>query len=127
MLTNFQSAIDLASNGRKRMQSVGQTREAYLANARRYCLVAMDKLIASGEYRHVHESFLIRDTLLVIEQWFPDLGTSGVEHIEAGSNHRSPAIDYLNTGDTYDLTIMFIRGRFRVGCWGDIVERGNYA
>jgi hypothetical protein len=54
------------------------------------------------------------------------LGTYGVEDIDAGHNRRSPAIRYCNTGDPYDTTVMFIRGRFRVGCWGDIVERGHY-
>jgi len=50
----------------------------------------------------------------------------GVERIDEGSNQRSPAIDYVNMGDTYDTTVLVVRGRFRVGCWGDIVERGNY-
>lgn len=54
------------------------------------------------------------------------LRTCGVEYIPKGHNRRSPAIYYCNTGDTYDTTIMKINGRFRVGCWGDIVERGNY-
>ncbi len=35
--------------------------------------------------------------------------------------------DYLNTGDTYATTIIrFTDGRYRVGDWGTIVERGNY-
>jgi hypothetical protein len=51
----------------------------------------------------------------------------GVERIEPGNNKRSPGIDYVNMGDTYADTVMVIRGRFRVGCWGDVVERGNYA
>jgi hypothetical protein len=84
------------------------------------------KLEDSGEYRNCHRSFLIRDTLLVVEQWFPDLGTSGVEHISAGNGFHSPAIDYLNTGDTYELTIIYIYERFRVANWGDVFERGNY-
>lgn len=51
----------------------------------------------------------------------------GVEWIEPGNNSRSPGIDYVNMGDTYADTVMLIRGRFHIGCWGDIVERGNYA
>ena len=51
----------------------------------------------------------------------------GVEYIPAGSNHRSPAIEYVNVGDPYLDTIMWTRGRYVVGCWGEIVERGNYA
>ena len=51
----------------------------------------------------------------------------GVEYIPAGRNRRSPAIEYINVGHTYRATIMWVRGRYVVGCWGDIVERGNYA
>lgn len=126
MLTNFQSAIDLASKGRKRLQKTGETRLAYLARAHRACRVAYNVLADSGEYWHCHDGFLVRDTLLVVEQWFPDLSTFGVEGMQEGNNQRSPGFDYLNTGDSYELTIMYIRGRFRIGCWGDIVERGNY-
>ena len=31
--------------------------------------------------------------------------------------------DYLNAGDPYLATLVRIRGRYRVACWGDIVER----
>lgn len=54
------------------------------------------------------------------------LGNCGVEHIRRGSNQKSPAICYSNTGDPYGQTVMKIEGRFVVGCWGDLVERGNY-
>lgn len=109
-----------------KQQKVGESREKYLRRALRFCSVVREKLIDTERYRHCHESFLIRDILLNVEFVFSDLGTFGVEHIDAGTNARSPAIDYLNTGDSYDLTLLYIRGRFRVGCWGDIVERGNY-
>lgn len=52
--------------------------------------------------------------------------THGVEHIGPGKGAKSPAITYCNAGDPYATTILKINGRFRVGCWGDIVERGNY-
>jgi len=55
------------------------------------------------------------------------LGFYGVEHIEAGKNKKSPAIDYCNSGDTYKFTILLVNGSFRVGSWGDLVERGNYS
>lgn len=51
----------------------------------------------------------------------------GVEYIERGRGNKSPAIEYVNTGDSYNVTLMAVRGSYRVGCWGDIVERGNYA
>jgi hypothetical protein len=54
------------------------------------------------------------------------LGTFGVEHIPAGRGRRSPAVLYCNAGDTYATTVLKVNGRFRVGCWGDIVERGDY-
>lgn len=55
-----------------------------------------------------------------------ELETFGVEYTECGSGPNSPAIEYLNAGDTYATTILFVNGRYRIGCWGDIVERGNY-
>lgn len=61
----------------------------------------------------------------------------GAEAIPPGDGPRSPSIDYLNFGDTYDTTILYLdgftvsgratgRGRWVVGAWGDIVERGRY-
>ena len=55
------------------------------------------------------------------------LGTFGVEIIPQGRGKASPQIMYCNTGETYDTTLLFCRGTFHVTCWGDIVERGNYA
>lgn len=61
----------------------------------------------------------------------------GAELIPPGDGPRSPSIDYLNRGDTYDVTILYLDGvthggrstgggRWAVGSWGDIVERGRY-
>lgn len=46
--------------------------------------------------------------------------TSGVETIALGDNSF---VDYLNTGETYRVTLYRWRGRYSVGCWGDLVER----
>lgn len=54
------------------------------------------------------------------------LNTHGVEYIPQGHDKRSPAITYCNAGDPYTATILHVNGRYRIGCWGDIVERGNY-
>jgi len=57
------------------------------------------------------------------------LNLDGPEYIPRGRNVRtSPAFYYLNAGDTYRTTILMIRPgqTFRIGCWGDIVERGDY-
>jgi hypothetical protein len=50
----------------------------------------------------------------------------GVKYITAGNNAKSPAIEYVNFGGTYDTTLLYINGQYRVGSWGDIVERGSY-
>lgn len=34
-----------------------------------------------------------------------------------------PALEYLNAGDTYRPTILRVRGRYRLGSWGDWAER----
>ena len=54
------------------------------------------------------------------------LHTHGVEYIPCGKGANSPSIRYCNAGDTYATTVLKIRGRFYVGCWGDWVERGRY-
>jgi hypothetical protein len=54
-----------------------------------------------------------------------ELGTFGVEYAEGRGS--SVSFDYLNTGDSYGTTVIrFMDGRYRVGDWGTIVERGNY-
>lgn len=88
------------------------------------------------------ESRLIREAIQRYERKYPfsrprpvhtmekinsAMGGFGVETIPSGSNSRSPEITYVNMGDTYSTTILFVNGNFRVGSWGDIVERGNYA
>lgn len=55
------------------------------------------------------------------------LRTHGVEYMGAykgrGGLHGH-SVYYCNAGDTYAPTIIFIGGTLRVGCWGDLVERG---
>jgi hypothetical protein len=55
------------------------------------------------------------------------LGGFGVEHVFAGRGTNSPSFDYINTGDTYNLTVLKKKGkRCCLTTWGDVVERGNY-
>jgi len=84
----------------------------------------MHRAVTRAEKRLLYPQSSHRGALAAIDAI---LNGCGVERIEQGSNRRSPAIDYVNMGDTYDTTVMVVRGRFRVGCWGDIVERGNYS
>jgi hypothetical protein len=52
------------------------------------------------------------------------IGTYGVEYL--GTSRRTGEhIEYCNSGDTYDTTILFFGPHLRVGCWGDLVERGS--
>lgn len=60
------------------------------------------------------------------------LGTFGVEYLFKGSEglrcdpegmHDSPILTYCNAGDTYATTLIRYRGRWQIGCWGDIAER----
>jgi len=60
------------------------------------------------------------------------LETYGVEYLFKGSDglrcdpegcQDQPICTYLNTGDTYAPTLLQYRGRWQVGCWGDIAER----
>lgn len=53
------------------------------------------------------------------------LGTFGVDGF---SVNMDSGIQYLNTGDPYDVTILFRaksrnEGRWSLGAWGDIAER----
>ena len=53
------------------------------------------------------------------------LGTHGVEYIDGSGTNGTNGMDYCNTGDTYDTTVLFDckAQRFVIGSWGDIVEK----
>ncbi|CAB5237914.1 hypothetical protein UFOVP142_5 [uncultured Caudovirales phage] len=110
---------------KKQVQRDGETRHEYLKRAARAARRLMNKYEFDPEYAYRHSSFLVDDCLHAVEEAY-NLGTYGAEVIGRGRNRRSPEITYLNTGNPYGMTIMYIRGKFRVGDWGDIVERGNY-
>jgi hypothetical protein len=107
-------------------QKVGESREKYLRKAANFAREEYKKLLCEYPYWSSHESFALRDALLNTEKKYSDLGTFGVEYIAEGKNKKSPEITYLNSGDSYGLTILVVRNRFIVACWADIVERGNY-
>jgi len=56
------------------------------------------------------------------------LGTSGLEYVQRGKGAKSEPFYYCNTGESYARTVLYfpMEERFRVGSWGDVVERGNY-
>lgn len=111
---------------RERRQKTGESLRDYVRAACRYARRKLAELRDLDEYRYCHDSFAVRDALLITEARFVDLGTFGVEHIPRGRNRRSPAIDYLNAGDTYEITVLYVSGQFRAGDWGYYVERGRY-
>lgn len=47
-------------------------------------------------------------------------GTFGVEAFQTTAGDYC---EYLNAGDTYTTTLLWFRGAYRVGCWGDIAEK----
>ena len=49
-----------------------------------------------------------------------------VEDQPAGSNQKSPAFLYVNMGDTYDTTVLWVNGNFVISNAGYFYERGNY-
>ena len=57
------------------------------------------------------------------------MGTDGVEALgpTEGPDY-SPPYEYLNTGDTYAVTLVYCRDTdtVRIGSWGDIAEKEGY-
>ena len=99
----------------------GETRLQYLRKARRYARYRYG-IHRHGEHAHCHYSFAVRAALEDTERRFTDTGTFGVEGDCAANGDDHITIDYLNSGDTYALTICFWHGRFIVSSWGDLVE-----
>lgn len=50
----------------------------------------------------------------------------GVQRIPAGTNQKSPEITYIDTGDLYDTTLMWVNNHVSIGYVAYLLERGNY-
>jgi hypothetical protein len=100
----------------------GGSRLDYCKKAAKFARRRFNALLETQEYRHCHESHAVSKALLDTEKAFPDLGTFGVEGTTE-ANGDDLTIDYLNTGDTYGLTVLYYKGRFLAGNWGPIAER----
>jgi hypothetical protein len=64
-----------------------------------------------------------------VDREFGDkLGSFGREVVEHGRTESSLGFVYLNVGDPYSPTIIKKdqRRAYYIGCWGTIVEHGNY-
>ena len=88
-----------------------------LINARRYARRVFNELKHTREYRNAHDSHAAANALARTDKKY-HLGFFGVEGFELDGY----GVLYLNTGDTYALTICFFMGKFRITSWGDIVE-----
>ena len=115
----------------KTLRTIAGDRAAELRRALECNRAALESLLDSGNYpvtaawyRDCHHPMPLNTTKLSIASEIT--GACGVEYIPAGRGAKSPSIEYANAGDTYAKTLMWTGGRYRVGCWGDIVERGNY-
>ena len=110
-----------------RPQRMAESDQVYLDAARQYARRVFNKLREQNSGRH-HASFDVRDALLKTEKRFCDLGTFGVESIIHSGDYQGPEICYLNTGDGYDLTLLYNwgTGRFQIGCWADLVEKHSH-
>jgi hypothetical protein len=106
------------------LQQSTQDRRAYLIKARRYARARYRHWRDDPDYRYAHCSFAAARALEDTERQFPDLGTFGVEGHSWTTYH---GVNYLNTGDTYDATILFRSDseRFWIGSWGDFVEHNE--
>ena len=102
------------------LMAVGESRHDYLKRVQRWCRNEYNK---RRETEYCHCSHTAAAVMHAAEKRFTDIGTFGVEGWcdDCGSN----GWQYLNTGDTYELTIVFSSKseRFILSSWGDIVER----
>lgn len=102
------------------LMKVGESRRDYLKRVVKWC---RQQYKEERQHNHCHPSHTADDVMREAEKRFTDLGTFGVEGWcdECGRD----GWQYLNTGDSYGITILFSSEseRFSVGSWGDIAER----
>ena len=115
----------------KTLRTIAGDRAAELRRVLECNRAALETLLDSGKYpvtaewyKRCYHPMPLNTAKLSIASEITEC--CGVEYIPAGHNAKSPSIEYVNTGDPYVTTIMWTGGRYKVGCWGDIVERGNY-
>jgi len=80
--------------------------------------VCTKKTVDYYHSRGQHISFAIRDWLEDINKILCTFG------VESGYPEYED-LQYCNTGDTYALTIMWYKGKLRIGDWGTIAEGNN--
>lgn len=98
-----------------RQQKTTETRLQYLQAAKRYAKKRYKIHMAENSCHWSHNA---ADALRDTETEFSDLGTFGVESCEIRGN----SVYYLNSGDTYELSIFVRNERFSVTTLGDLAE-----
>jgi len=101
----------------KRLQKTTETRSNYLTAARKYAAKKFKELRERSDFKWAHESHAAVAALKITEKRFTDIGTFGVE------GQDGIDIIYLNSGDSYEVTLYYYKRRFNVGCVGDVIER----
>ena len=95
-----------------------------LEKMRRYARRQYNRLVQLPEYRYAHKSHCAAKALDLTGKKFP--GYFGVEGIDLQQfGHYNHCITYLNTGETYENTVLFDSRieNFFISSWGDIVEQ----
>lgn len=80
------------------------------------------------ECQSCHCSHVAAKALASAEKFLRERGELGTFGVEGVSLSMGRGIQYLNTGDTYEMTICFLSGngddgKFFISSWGDCVER----
>jgi hypothetical protein len=92
-----------------------------LKQARRIAKAELDFLRNHDpEYSGCHISHAVVKALEKAEAYLRSKDENWTFGVESTSE---PDIIYLNAGDTYAETLLFHNGTFKIGCWGDIVEK----
>jgi hypothetical protein len=108
---------------RKIEMQVGESREHYVTKARNWCRNRFQWLRDNDfDYQYCHESHAVSRAMRDTEEVYVDLGTFGDEGDCAMNGEGCFDIQYLNTGETYELTVVYYKGRFLVTSWGNIAE-----
>jgi len=111
----------MANTTRERRQRAGESRVNYLQAAGRYARERFNTLGDEDDH-YLRDDRYAELALEDTERKFTSLGTCGVEGICEQNGEGHFTIQYLNTGDTYGLTVCYYKGRFVVAGWGDLVE-----
>ena len=103
-----------------RPQLDDETRSQYMKAALQFCRDQYENEKAENPYCHCSHN--ASRAMEATEKIFTDLGTFGLEGFcdSVGKN----GVSYLNTGDSYGLTIVFLSDseKFEISSWGEIAE-----